>query len=76
MESAVRVFFTLALGLRFEMRFIDEPHWWPVPAEDVARGLIPYHRTAEDCLERLLQGEELTSRLSVYRIAKPGPDRP
>ena len=41
-ENAVRVFSTLALGLRFEMRFIGEPRWWPTPAEDVARGLAPY----------------------------------
>ena len=65
---------SLALGLRFEMRFIGEPRWWPTPAEDVARGLAPYHPTLQECLERLIQGEELASRLSAYRIARPGRD--
>jgi hypothetical protein len=63
-------FFTLALGLRFETHFTSEPKWWPASMFEVAEALLPYHRSAKACVERMLNGEELCSRLAVYRIAR------
>jgi hypothetical protein len=69
MNGAVRDFVSLALELRFEMRFIGETRWWPVAAEDVAWGLASYY-PLPSLLERLLEDEELSTRLSVYRLAR------
>jgi hypothetical protein len=65
-----RQFLTLALGLRFEMRFPSEPKWWPASILEVAEALRPYHPCAEACLRRMLDGEEVCSRLAMYRIAR------
>jgi hypothetical protein len=68
MSAAVRDFVALTLELRFEMRFIGETRWWPMPSEDVARDLASYYHLPS-LLGRLLEGEELSTRLSVYRLA-------
>lgn len=69
MSGSVRDFVALALELRFEMRFIGETRWWPILAEDVAQGLASYYHLSS-LLDRLLEGEELSTRLSVYRLAR------
>ena len=66
----VRRFLQYAIGLHFETRFTHEERWWPAPALDVGRGLTPYHPNLDRCLERMLEGEEFRSQLSVYRIAR------
>jgi hypothetical protein len=68
-DQEVRRFMALALGLHFEMRFVDEARWWPEQVEDVARGLAPHYDNLSKCLYRMRKGEELGSRLSRYRIA-------
>ena len=64
------VFLTLALGLRFETRFTSESKWWPASVFEVAEAILPYHHDAEACVERMLNGEEVCSRLAVYRVAR------
>jgi hypothetical protein len=68
-DQEVKRFMALALGLHFEMRFVDEARWWPEQVEDVARGLAPHYNNLSKCLYRMRKGEELGSRLSRYRIA-------
>ena len=63
-------FFTLALGLRFETRFTSESKWWPASVFEVAEAILPYHHDAEACVERMVNGEEVCSRLAVYRVAR------
>ena len=63
-------FFALALGVHFETRFTSETKWWPASMFDVADALLPYCPSAKACVERLLNGEEVCSRLAVYRVAR------
>jgi hypothetical protein len=67
----VQTFLNLAAQTRFEMRYLGEDRWHPAPIEDVAQTLLAYHADLEDCLERLLEGEELASRLALFRVATP-----
>lgn len=55
---------------RFEMRYLGEENWYPAPADDVARTLAGYHRDLHRCLVRMLDGEEVASRLALFRIAQ------
>lgn len=65
----IQTFVTLAAQTRFEMRYLGEDRWHPAPTEDVAQTLIAYHPDLEQCMQRLLDGEELASRLALFRVA-------
>jgi hypothetical protein len=64
----IRSFLSAALGLRFEMRYFGEACWYMTTAEDVAHTLGPYYPDLTVCLDGMLDGEELDSRLATYRL--------
>jgi hypothetical protein len=66
----MQLFLTLAAHTPFEMRYQGEERWYPAPAEDVARTLSAYHTDLRGCLDRLLDGEEIASRLAWFRVAQ------
>jgi hypothetical protein len=68
----VSVFLSTAAEARFEMRYVGEDRWYPVPADDVALTLAGYHPDLGDCLDRLLDGEEVASRLARFRVSLRG----
>ncbi len=74
-ESALRVrevqaFVELALGMRFEMRYFDEDRWYATTAEDLADTLAPYFPDLPQCLDLMLDGEVIESRLAAYRLVR------
>jgi hypothetical protein len=68
-DSAVQEFLTVAAQTRFEMRYIGEDRWHPAPADDVALTLASYHPDLQHCLDRMLTGDEVASRLAHFRVA-------
>lgn len=66
----VQIFLSSAAEARFEMRYAGEDRWYPVPADDVALTLAGYHPDLRICLDRLLNGEEVASRLARFRISE------
>jgi len=68
----VQLFLSIAGWTRFEMRFIGEDRWYPAPADDVASTLAPYYPDLEHCLDQMLTGEEVASRLALFRVARRG----
>lgn len=66
----VRVFLATAAEVRFEMRYVGEDRWYPVRADDVALTLAGYHPDLTRCLDRLLNGEEVASRLARFRVSE------
>jgi hypothetical protein len=65
----VEAFLATAVEGRFEMRYFGEDRWYPVPADDVALTLAGYHPDLGRCLDRLLNGEEVASRLARFRLS-------
>jgi hypothetical protein len=65
----IQMFLTLAMEVRFEMRYMGEDRWYPVPTIDVAETLGAYHPDLHECFERLLEGEEVPSRLALFRVS-------
>jgi len=68
----VRVFLDTAVEVRFEMRYVGEDRWYPIAADDVALTLAGYHPDLRRCLDRLLSGEEVASRLARFRLSQRG----
>ena len=65
----VSVFLSTAAEARFEMQYVGEDRWYPIPADDVALTLAGYHPDLRRCLDRLLDGEEVASRLARFRLS-------
>ena len=65
----VQMFVTVAAQTRFEMRYMGEERWHPAPTDEVARTLVAYHPNLKQCLDRLLDGGEVASRLAHFRVA-------
>jgi hypothetical protein len=65
----VQMFLTHAANTRFEMRYDGEDRWYPAPSEEVAQTLHAYYPDLGDCLGRMLEGEEVASRLARFRVA-------
>ena len=61
-----------AIGMRFEMRFKQESHWWPVSAWDVAETLAGYYYDygMNCCLEMMREGKELPTALAIFRMRR------
>lgn len=68
--SEMQVFLSLSAGLTFETRYHGEDRWWPVTADEVARTLSAYHANLQQCLDQLLEGDEIGSKLSLFRVAE------
>ncbi|HKC43265.1 MAG TPA: hypothetical protein VKC64_05520 [Burkholderiales bacterium] len=68
-DSVVQEFLTVAAQTRFEMRYIGEDRWYPAPTDDVAVTLASYHPDLQQCLDRMLTGEVVASRLAHFRVA-------
>jgi hypothetical protein len=68
-NRAVQVFLDTAVEARFEMRYVGEDRWYPIAADDVALTLAGYHPDLRRCLDRLLSGEEVASRLARFRLS-------
>ncbi|HSD43140.1 MAG TPA: hypothetical protein VLD36_14890 [Burkholderiales bacterium] len=68
--SEIISFVRRTLGIRFEMRFEWEAHWWPVDAQEVAETLSGYYDSTERCFERLREGQELRSGLAYFRVRR------
>ena len=66
----IRSFLSAALGLRFEMRYFGEACWYMTTAEDLAHTLVPYYPDLTVCLDGMLDGEEVDSRLATYRLCR------
>ncbi|MGH8697385.1 MAG: hypothetical protein ACREVS_12970 [Burkholderiales bacterium] len=66
----VEDFLSTAVAARFEMRYVGEDRWYPVPADDVALTLAGYHPDLGRCLDLLLDGEEVASRLARFRLSQ------
>jgi len=66
----IQLFLSTAALTRFEMRYIGEDRWHPAPTDDVALTLAAYHSNLKGCLDRMLTGEEVASRLALFRIAQ------
>ena len=66
----VQVFLSMAGSTKFEMRYLGEDRWYAAPTDDVALTLAGYHIDLERCLDRMLNGEELASRLALFRVAR------
>jgi hypothetical protein len=66
----VQLFLSTAAQARFEMRYVGEDRWYPVPADDVALTLAGYHPDLRRCLDRMLRGEEVASRLARFRLSQ------
>jgi hypothetical protein len=69
-NRAISAFLKEAGQTRFEMRYLWEGNWYPAPADDVARTLAGYHSDLHRCLARMLNGEEVASRLALFRVAQ------
>jgi hypothetical protein len=67
----LEAFLEASLDLRFESRYFGEERWWVTTRDEVARSLAPYHPDLGECLERMVEGEEVSSPLSAFRIARP-----
>jgi hypothetical protein len=68
-DSVVQEFLTVAAQTRFEMRYIGEDRWYPAPTDDVAVTLASYHPDLQQCLDRMLTGEVVASRLAHFRVS-------
>jgi hypothetical protein len=66
----IRSFLSATLGLRFEMRYFGEGCWYVTTAEHVAHSLVPYYPNLMVCLDGMLGGEEIDSRLGTYRLCR------
>jgi hypothetical protein len=66
----VQEFLSTAMQVRFEMRYVGEDRWYPVAADDVALTLAGYHPDLGHCLDQLLDGEEVASRLARFRLSQ------
>jgi len=66
----VQDFLSTAMEARFEMRYVGEDRGYPVPADDVALTLAGYHPDLGRCLDLLLDGEEVASRLARFRLSQ------
>lgn len=66
----IRSFLSAALGLRFEMRYFGEECWSITTAEDLAHTLVPYYPDLMVCLDGMLGGGEVDSRLATYRLGR------
>ncbi len=64
----VQMFVTVAAQTRFEMRYMGEDRWYPAPTDEVARTLVAYHPNLKQCLDCLLDGGEVASRLARFRV--------
>lgn len=64
-------FLEASLDLRFESRYFGEERWWITSRDEVARSLAPYHPDLGECLDRMVEGEEVSSPLSAFRIVRP-----
>jgi hypothetical protein len=71
----VRVFLDTAVEARFEMRYVGEDRWYPIAADDVALTLSGYHPDLRRCLDQLLSGEEVASRLARFRLSHRAVER-
>jgi hypothetical protein len=71
----VQVFLDTAFEARFEMRYVGEDRWYPIAADDVALTLAGYHPDLRRCLDRLLSGEEVASRLARFRLSHRAVER-
>ncbi len=69
-DREVQDFLSTAVEARFEMRYVGEDRWYPVPADDVALTLAGYHPDLGRCLDLLLDGEEVASRLARFRLSQ------
>lgn len=65
----IQMFVTVAAQTRFEMRYVGEERWYPAPTDEVARTLVAYHPNLRQCLDCLLDGGEVASRLARFRVA-------
>jgi hypothetical protein len=70
--AEVEAFVRRAIGMHFEMRFKDEPKWWPVDAREVAETLAGYYYDygMHSCLEMLREGKELPTALAFFRACR------
>jgi hypothetical protein len=66
----IRAFLSAALGLRFETQYFGEARWHATTAENVAHSLVPYYPDLTVCLDGMLNGEEIDSRLATYRLCR------
>jgi hypothetical protein len=66
----MQLFVYAAAPTRFEMRYIGEDQWYPVPIDDVALTLGAYYPDLQKCLNRMLDGEEVASRLALFRVSR------
>jgi hypothetical protein len=64
-------FLEASLDLRFETRYFGEERWWATSRDEVARSLAPYHADLAECLDRMVDGGEVSSPLSAFRLAQP-----
>jgi hypothetical protein len=67
----LEAFLEASLDLRFESRYFGEERWWITSRDEVARSLAPYHPDLGECLDRMVEGEEVSSPLSAFRIVRP-----
>ena len=65
------LFLESSLELRFETRYFGEERWWATSRDEVARSLAPYHADLAECLDRMVDGAEVSSPLSAFRLAQP-----
>ena len=52
------------------MRYFGEGCWYVTTAEHVAHTLVPYYPNLMVCLDGMLGGEEIDSRLGTYRLCR------
>ena len=66
----VVLFVQAALGLPFQTRYKSEGTWWRASPYEVAEALSGYHGDLLDCLADLCDGQEVSSGLALFRIAR------
>jgi hypothetical protein len=65
----VEQFVEAALRYKFETRYEGESRWWPTSIYELAQTLARYKADPVSLLEKMLDGAELVTAISRFRVA-------
>lgn len=65
----VEQFVEAALGYKFETRYDGESRWWPTSIYELAQTIARYEADPVSLLEMMLEGAELVTAISRFRVA-------
>lgn len=65
----VEQFVEAALRYKFETRYEGESRWWPTSIYELAQTLARYEADPVSLLEKMLDGAELVTAISRFRVA-------